>query len=156
MISTTISTLPTPPSRNDPGTFSDRADALIGALPTLVTQLNSFISEINQTSFKNACKVATTVNISRNGTSATIDGQSIQVGDRVLVKNQDSLSQNGVYVVSAGDWVRAVDMDTTEKIVGSFVPVTFGTQNGGKIFYTTFVAGSTLNFTSMSWSVTRV
>lgn len=36
----TITPLPTPPSRQDPATFSDRADALLGALPNFVTETN--------------------------------------------------------------------------------------------------------------------
>jgi len=36
-----ITPLPTPPSRNDPTTFADRGDALLGALPTFVTEANA-------------------------------------------------------------------------------------------------------------------
>lgn len=41
-----ISALPTAPSRNDPATFSDRADATVSALPTLVTQINATVAAI--------------------------------------------------------------------------------------------------------------
>jgi len=36
-----ISSLPTPPSRQEPSTFSDRGDAFLGALPTFQTQVNA-------------------------------------------------------------------------------------------------------------------
>lgn len=36
-----ISTLPTPPSRQDPTNFSTQADAFLGALPTFQTQVNA-------------------------------------------------------------------------------------------------------------------
>lgn len=44
---TPISTLPTPPARTDtPADFNSRADALLGALPTFVTEINTVIGEI--------------------------------------------------------------------------------------------------------------
>lgn len=44
---TTISALPTAPSRADPATFSDRSDALLGALDTFVTETNTVVTEVN-------------------------------------------------------------------------------------------------------------
>lgn len=149
---TTISTLPAVPNRNDPGTFSDKADSFLGAMPTLVSELNSFVSEVNTLSFKTACKCATTTNITLSGTQ-TIDGTNATSGDRVLVKNQNSASQNGIYIVSSNTWNRAADMDTAAEVAGSFVPVTFGVQNGGKIYYTTFNAtGGVLGITDIPWN----
>jgi hypothetical protein len=149
---TTISTLPQSPNRNDPATFSDKADALLGAMPTLVTELNSFVNEVNTLSFKTACKAATLAAITLSGTQ-TIDGQNIVAGDRVLVKNQASLAENGIYTASINAWTRAPDMDTVAEVAGSFVPVTFGAQQGGKIYYTTFNAtGATLGTTAIPWN----
>ena len=149
---TTISTLPQSPNRNDPTTFSDKADALLGAMPTLVTELNSFVSEVNTLSFKTACKAATLTAITLSGTQ-TIDGQNIVAGDRVLVKNQNNSAENGIYTASINAWTRAPDMDTPAEVAGSFVPVTFGAQQGGKIYYTTFNAtGATLGTTAIPWN----
>lgn len=154
---TTISTLPPVPNRNDPGTFSDKADSFLGAMPTLVSELNEFVSEVNTLSFKTACKVATTTNLSSlvYPTVSTIDGVSINTGDRVLVKNQNTASQNGIYTVGGNNivWTRAADMDTAAEVAGSFVPVTFGVQNGGKIYYTTFNAtGGVVGTTDIPWN----
>jgi hypothetical protein len=44
---TTITALPTPPSRDDPTNFSARADAFHAALPTFATQTNAVASEVN-------------------------------------------------------------------------------------------------------------
>lgn len=44
---TTITALPTPPTRQDPINFADRADAFLGALPTFATETNAVASEIN-------------------------------------------------------------------------------------------------------------
>lgn len=44
---TTITTLPEPPSRDEPTTFTARADAFLGALPTFGTECNAVASEVN-------------------------------------------------------------------------------------------------------------
>jgi len=44
---TTITTLPTPPSRSDPINFADRADAFLGALPDFGDETNAVASEVN-------------------------------------------------------------------------------------------------------------
>lgn len=44
---TTISTLPDAPSRTDPATFSEKSDALLGALATFVSETNTVASEVN-------------------------------------------------------------------------------------------------------------
>lgn len=42
-----ITTLPTPPSRQDPTSFNDRADAFLGALPTFQSEANALSTEVN-------------------------------------------------------------------------------------------------------------
>jgi len=43
----TITPLPPAPDRTDPTTFSDRADAFVGALPPFVTQANALAVQVN-------------------------------------------------------------------------------------------------------------
>ncbi len=62
--------------------------------------------------WKNSVKAATTANITLSGTQ-TVDGVALVAGDRVLVKDQTTATQNGIYVVAAGAWSRATDMDQT-------------------------------------------
>lgn len=54
---TTITALPTPPSRSDPTNFNARSDAFLGALPTFVTETNTVASEVN-TNATNAATAA--------------------------------------------------------------------------------------------------
>jgi len=76
---------------------------------------------------KASCRVATTANITLSGTQ-TIDGVSVVAGDRVLVKNQTTGSQNGIYAVAAGSWARATDADADAEVhAGMFTFVTEGT-----------------------------
>lgn len=60
---------------------------------------------------KQSVRVATTSNISLSGTNS-IDGVTLVVGDRVLVKNQTNGIQNGIYTVGTNNWVRTIDADT--------------------------------------------
>lgn len=82
----------------------------------------------------------------------TMDGVSLVVGDRVLLKDQTSASQNGVWVVASGAWQRAADLDTSVEMAGQIVLVREGTANGGQRFVTNFKATDTINSTSMAWA----
>ncbi len=76
-----------------------------------------------------AVRVATTANITLSGTQ-TIDGIAVVAGDRVLVKDQTTASQNGVYIAAAGAWTRATDFDgnpSSEVTTGDLVFVDLGT-----------------------------
>jgi hypothetical protein len=61
--------------------------------------------------WKNAVRAATTANIVLNSPGATIDGVSLNAGDRVLVKDQSTALQNGIYVFegNASPMTRAAD-----------------------------------------------
>jgi hypothetical protein len=131
-----------------------------GALPTQGTHLttkeyvDTFVAGVT---VHEAARVATTTNITLNGTQ-TIDGISVQVGDRVLVKNQADGSKNGIYVASPGTWTRAADYDgsqAAEVRSGDFIFVLSGTVGGnmGWVLITPnpIILGQTaLNFTQMS------
>ena len=62
-----------------------------------------------------------------------LDGITLATGNRILVKNQTTQSENGIYVVQAsGQPSRAADFDTaTEVDSGDFVFVYSGTANAG-------------------------
>jgi hypothetical protein len=91
---------------------------------------------------------ATTANLDLNG-NETIDGVSITAGMRVLVKNQTTGTENGIYVAAAGAWARADDADPyTELQDGAEVWVQQGTTNGDKIFRQT---ATLTNFGGQNW-----
>jgi len=89
----------------------------------------------------------------------SIDGITVALNDRVLVKDQSANLQNGIYYVStlgttAVPWVltRVSDADTSTKIAGSNVNVDSGTSNGGLRFDTDFKTTDTINATSIIWN----
>ena len=79
---------------------------------------------------KNSVHVATTTNLNLSSPGGTIDGVTMVSGDRVLVKDQTTASQNGIYVWNgaASAMTRASDADSTTKLNGgAFVFVEEGT-----------------------------
>lgn len=99
---------------------------------------------------KDSVKVATTANITLSATQ-TIDDISVIVGDRVLVKNQTTPSQNGIYIVASGAWTRAPDMNSWEEVVSSFVFVEQGTTNADTGWLCSSDTGGTLGTTAITW-----
>ena len=96
------------------------------------------------------CKAATTVNITLSG-AQTIDGVSCVAGDRVLVKNQGTNSQNGIYVVQTGTWTRAPDASTAPFLAGAMTTVDQGSTNAGRQYRTYFKATDTVGTTGLDW-----
>lgn len=81
--------------------------------------------------FKVPCKAATTANITLSG-EQTIDGVSCTTNDRVLVKDQTTGANNGIYKVDTSTWQREPDWDGSNDIKqGTLVYVTQGTLNKG-------------------------
>lgn len=78
-------------------------------------------------SWRQAVRAGTTVNIVLSGPQ-TIDTVSVIAGNRVLVKNQSSTFENGIYLAAAGAWTRALDMDAASEFDGSAVFI----QEGGQ------------------------
>ena len=77
-----------------------------------------------------SCRAATAVTdiALATGGLLTVDGVQTVAGDRVLVKDQTTPSQNGIYVVAAGAWSRATDADTSAEVTaGMFTFITEGT-----------------------------
>lgn len=77
---------------------------------------------------KASVRAATTANITLSG-EQTIDGVSVVSGNRVLVKNQGTQTQNGIYIASSGAWTRSDDASTGSELVSAFVFVEEGTAN---------------------------
>jgi phage-related tail fiber protein len=106
---------------------------------------------------KASVRVATTANLDlsdalENGD--TVDGVTLATGDRVLVKNQSTGSQNGIYVVQAsGAAVRAADADSSAEVTpGLFTFVEEGTANGNTGWVLTTDAPITLGTTALVFS----
>lgn len=94
---------------------------------------------------------ATTGNITLSGTQ-TIDGVAVAVGDRVLVKNQTTQANNGIYVVASGAWARSSDMDVWSEFPGAFTFVEQGSTLADTGWVCTVNQGGTLGSTAVTWA----
>ena len=101
-------------------------------------------------SWKQPCACATLAPITLLGLQ-TIDGYTTLVGDRVLVKNQATASQNGIYIASATAWIRAFDANTWNELISAISFIEYGTQAGGAWFCTA-QPGGTIDVTPVNWS----
>lgn len=96
--------------------------------------------------------VATTANITLAG-AQTIDGVSVNDGDRVIVKNQTNQTENGIYSVnSSGAWPRTSDANTWDELVHAFAFVESGTANGSTSWVCTIQAGGTLGTNNVTFT----
>ena len=84
----------------------------------------------------------------------TIDGVTLVTGDRVLVKNQSTASQNGLYtVVSSGTASRDTQFNTIDELSGQMIVVNQGTANDNKIFLCTTNNTASLGSDSITYNV---
>jgi hypothetical protein len=111
----------------------------------------AYIEDITGLKIQTTAVAATTGNINLATQALTaIDGVTPSAGDRVLVWQQTTAAQNGVYIAgTAGTWVRAWDAATTADITHKRVLVTGGTLYTRIVFYTEFVG--TLGTTAQNW-----
>lgn len=104
------------------------------------------------TAVKAPCRLATTANITLSGLQ-TIDGLTTAADDRVLVKNQTTGSENGIYTASTGNWLRTRDFDGAYDVVtGTRIYVTAGSTNAGREFTLTTTGSITIDTTSLAFS----
>jgi len=84
----------------------------------------------------------------------TLDGVTLATGDRVLVKDQSTGSENGIYVVQAsGAAVRATDADTSAEVTaGMFTFVAEGTTNADSGWVLTTNDTVTLGTTALTFA----
>ncbi len=93
---------------------------------------------------KDSVKVATTGNITIStalNSGDQIDGVSLSDGDRVLVKDQSTSSQNGIYIVGSSP-TRSADLANGANAAGFFTFVEQGTVNSENGFVCTSDNGS--------------
>ena len=123
------------------------------------------------TDFKDSVRVASTTNLvgtrtgavllaDANGAIAAMDGVTLVAGDRILMKDQTTGADRGIYVITAlGDgsskWsmTRAADFDTSAKVTaGCLIPVSEGTLGGNKTWQLTTNDAITLNTTALTFA----
>ena len=101
-------------------------------------------------------EVATTANVNLSiGLEAgdTIDGVTLVAGDRVLVKDQSTATENGLYLaVSSGAASRDPQYDTIAELSGGLIVVNQGSTNDNKIFLCTTDSDGSLGSTNITYT----
>lgn len=116
------------------GDAVDVIDPIVITLPSqIINRRTQYSGHSGNSDTMAEVTVATTANIVLSGLQ-TIDGISLIVGRRVLVKNQTDQTENGVYLVAMGAWTRASDANTDEELKLGIVHVKSGTVNAGKTY----------------------
>lgn len=124
--------------------------------PSVVLATRAYVDqkvtdEINRLDDKRSVRVATTTEIALSGLQ-TIDGVVLTSGDRVLVKDQATGAENGVYVAAAGVWPRSADADAAIEVTpGLIVAVEQGTTNADSVWALVTDGPITLGVTTLSF-----
>jgi hypothetical protein len=101
---------------------------------------------------KDAVHAASTANIPSLSGLLTIDGHLLQDQQRVLVKNQDTPADNGIYVASSGPWARSSDMNSWAEVPSAFTFVEQGNTQKDTGWVCTSDEGGTLGITAITWT----
>jgi hypothetical protein len=102
-------------------------------------------------SWKDSVRCASTGNLGLTGLAA-VDGVTPSANDRVLVKNQTTPAQNGIYLAQSGAWTRALDADAANELEGMAVFVNEGTVNADTSWVCTANAPITVGTTALPFS----
>lgn len=109
-------------------------------------------SAVEGLAWKDSCRVATVADLTLSGPGATIDGITMVANDRVLVKNQTTTSQNGIYIWNgaAVAMTRSVDASTALELEQAVVTVEEGTSAGATFRQTS--VNFTLDSGAVAWT----
>ena len=105
--------------------------------PTLDTNALYFLKQYESIKLLD-CACATTANVDFNDPPTVVDDYELNTNDRVLVKNQSTSSENGVYYLfnkQSNQWKRASDLNSSYQVVPHLnVYISNGSVNSGRIY----------------------
>ena len=82
----------------------------------------------------------------------TVDGITLSTNDRILIKDQSTASENGIYIVTSGAPTRSSDFDSaTDAVNGKIVFVQDGTTNGNTGWQFTSSGSITVGSSNLSF-----
>ncbi|PWB34616.1 phage tail protein [Pseudomonas sp. SDI] len=123
--------------------FGNVANVALKIDPAVVTASREWVDlriaeELAKLDAKTSCRYATkaAINLSGLAVQAGADWVApLAAGDRILVKNQTQAALNGIYVASAGAWLRSTDADSSAKVTaGLTVSVETGVTQADTIW----------------------
>ncbi len=135
------------------GTLAANSDTVLASQKATKTYVDAKVAGL---SWKQAVRSATTApgtlsSSFENGD--TIDGVTLATGNRILIKNQSSGAENGIYTVNAsGAPTRTTDADSGAELVNATVYVSEGTANADTQWTCTTNATISLGSTSLAFA----
>lgn len=138
-----------------------QVNALIAAAISVVADWKQSVRAATTAALPANTRVSNVLTANANGALAAQDSVTLIVGDRLLVKDEVTGANRGIYTVTAvgsggAPWslTRATDSDTSAEVTtGLTVVVEEGTANGGKPFILTTANPITINTTALAFSV---
>ena len=130
----------------------------ISTTPTNATDIanKGYVDAVAQgLNVKAAAAWGTTANITLSGLATQAGGEwtaTLTAGDRILIKNQSTQANNGIYSAASGAWTRTTDADTWNELVSAFVFVQKGATLGDTGWVCTVDPGGTLGVTAVTWA----
>lgn len=111
------------------------------------------LNDATPDAWKQPARLASTTNVTLASPGSSLDGVAVANGDYVLLKDQTSPVENGIYVFngSAELLTRAVRADRDRDFVGAVVSVSEGTTNANTLWLCTTPAPIDLGHTALTW-----
>lgn len=134
---------------NSQSRITNLLDAVGAQEPATLAQLNALVQGL---AWKDNVRVATQANLNLASPGATIDGITMASSDRVLVMNQTSAPENGIYLwnSSSSAMTRSVDADAAAELESAVVTVDEGTSAG--VTYRQTTVNFTLGSGNVVWT----
>ena len=132
--------------------------AQVSALPSVDNDVanKAYVDSVAQgLDIKASCLYTTTADITLSGLATQAGGDwpsTLTAGDRILVKNQTNLAQNGIYAASASGWTRTADMNAWSEVPGAFTFIEDGVALMATGWVTTAGPTGTIGVTNMPWT----
>ena len=134
-------------------------DTVAQGLNTKASVINASTVALTATYANGTLGVGATLTNSGTNVAFLADGISNSVSDRVLIKDQASTFQNGIYTVTtvgsvSVPWVltRATDNDTWAEVPSGYVFISTGTTLADTGWVCSSDAGGTMGTTAITWS----
>jgi hypothetical protein len=129
----------------------------ISSVPTSPDSIvnQAYVDAIAQgLSFKAPANFTTTGNITLSGLGVQAGGDwnvTLTAGNRILVKDQTTGANNGIYLAASGAWTRSADANTYDELLSAYLFVLDGVTLAGSAWVDTNLPGGTLGVTPITF-----